>query len=332
MPAFYVLHQGTKLRLENRRLLVVQGEEILASTPLSHVSQVVLFGNIGLTTPVMGALMAGDKEVIFLTRYGDFRGRLVGSLMPHVPLRQAQYRYLDQPDFVLQMAMGFVTAKLQHQRTFLLRHNRKKRDADIEKACRQIGSALEAVPRKTTLNALLGLEGTASRAYFRGFRDLFDPIWRFESRTRRPPRDPVNVLLSFGYTLLVQDCRSAVQSVGLDPFAGYLHSVSYNRPSMALDLAEEFRVIVDGLALWCCNSGVLTLQDFTPGPPERPVVLSDAGIRAYVQVYEKRLDRLQQHPGRGMQFQLRQCIVEQVRQIAERVRDGQPGYQGMGFR
>ena len=308
MPAFYVLQQGTKLRLENRRLLVVQGEEILASTPLSHVSQVVLFGRIGLTTPV------------------------IGSLMPHVPLRQAQYRCLDQPEFVLEMAKGFVSAKLQHQRTFLLRHNRKKRDADIEKACMQIEAALESVPRKTTLNALLGLEGTASRAYFRGFRGLFDDHWNFNSRTRRPPRDPVNVLLSFGYTLLVQDCRSAVQSVGLDPYAGYLHSISYNRPSMALDLVEEFRVIVDGLALWSCNSGVLTPQDFTPGPPERPIVLSDEGIRAYVQVYEKRLDRQQTHPGRGIQFQLRQCIVEQARQIAKRVRDGQPGYRGMGFR
>lgn len=248
MPAFYVLQQGTKLRLENRRLLVVQGEEVLASTPLSHVSQVVLFGRIGLTTPVIGALMARDKEVIFLSRYVDFRGRLVGSLTPHVPLRRAQYRRLDQPGFVLEMAKGFVAAKLRHQRTFLLRHNRKKHDDDIDHACRQIECSLEAIPRKNALNALLGLEGTASRAYFRGFRDLFNPDWRFKSRTRRPPRDPVNVLLSFGYTLLVQDCRSAVQATGLDPFAGYLHSVSYNRPSMALDLAEEFRVIVDGLA------------------------------------------------------------------------------------
>lgn len=332
MPALYVIQQGAKLCIQNRRLLVVQEEETLASAPLVHVSQVILFGNIGLTTPAIGALLSENKEVVFLTQSGDFRGCMVGQVTPHVPLRRAQYRCLDDSRFVLAMAGGFVAAKLQHFRAFLMRHNQHKNDPQIQAACEQLRLSLQAIPHKTQLNALRGLEGAATRAYFGGYRCLFDPAWRFETRNRRPPTDPVNVLLSFGYTLLVQHCRSAVQTVGLDPFAGYLHDLSYNRPSLALDLAEEFRPVIDGLVLWCCNSGVITPADFTPGPPERPVVLSEAGVRRFLSAYEDRLDRRHLHPYSGLQYPLRQCLVEQARQVAERLRNGSPGYQGMGFR
>ena len=332
MPAFYVVQQGAKLRVENRRLLVVLDEQTLASVPLVHVSQVVLFGNIGLTTPAISALLSENKEVIFLTQNGDFRGRLVGEITPHVPLRRAQYRCLDDPQFTLALAGAFVAAKLEHFHAFLQRHNQEKRDADIRAACDQLHISLDAISHKTELSALRGLEGAATRAYFGGYRRLFDPAWRFQSRNRRPPKDPVNVLLSFGYTLLVQDCHSAIQAVGLDPFAGFLHEYSYNRPSLALDMAEEFRAVVDGLVLWCCNSGTITLADFSPGPPERPVVLSDDGVRRFLSAYEKRLDRRHLHPFSGLQFPLRQCLLEQARQIAERLRSATPTYRGMGFR
>lgn len=338
MPPLYVIQQGAKLRIENRRLQVELEGEVVDSTPLAHLSQVVLFGNISITTPAMGALMDQGVEVVFLTQDGAYRGRLVGSLTPHVPLRRAQYSRLAEPNFVLAMAKGFVEAKLRHQRTLLLRHKRDPKrlpqgnDADIGAASEQIRQAIEAIPRRTTLSALLGLEGSATAAYFRGLRQLFDPSWKFTDRNRRPPRDPVNVLLSFGYTLLLQLASSAIQAVGLDPYAGFLHEVAYNRPALGLDLMEEFRPLIDGIVLWCCNSGQITLQDFVPGPAERPILLSDTGRRRFLQAYENRLDQRYTHPGRGQQFPLRQCLVEQARQIATRIAEGTPGYQGMGFR
>ncbi len=338
MPPLYVIQQGAKLRLENRRLRVELDGEMLDSIPLAHLSQVVLFGNISLTTPAMGALMDQGIEVIFLTQDGAYRGRLVGSVTPHVPLRRAQYSRLNDPGFVLAMAKGFVEAKLRHQRTLLQRHNRapqgsgRRDDPEIVAACDQIGQAIEAIPRRTALSALLGLEGSATAAYFRGLRRLFDPAWNFSDRNRRPPRDPVNVLLSFGYTLLLQLASSAVQAVGLDPFAGFLHEVAYNRPALGLDLMEEFRPVVDGIVLWCCNSGQVTLNDFIPGDAERPLLLTDPGRRRFLQAFENRLDQRMIHPGRGQGFPLRQCLVEQARQIAERITAGNPGYLGMGFR
>jgi len=339
MPPLYVVQQNTKLRINNRRLQVEKdesgGTEALVSMPLAQVSQVVLFGNIGLTTPAIDTLLAQNTEVVFLTLRGEYRGRLVGSITPHVPLRRAQYDRLGQTEFVLVMAKGFVSAKLSHMRALLLRHNRDIQDPDITSAIDQIRLALDSVPRKTTLSGLLGLEGSASAAYFRGYRRLFSADWRFDDRNRRPPRDPVNVLLSFGYTLLTQAASSAIQATGLDPYAGFLHEVAYNRPALGLDLVEEFRPVVDGIVLWCCRSGQVTPADFTPGSPGdagRPVILGEQGKRRFLQAYEQRLDQRFTHPLRGVQFPLRQCLLEQARQIAERVMNGPPGYQGMGFR
>ncbi len=337
MPPLYIVQQNTKLRIRNRRLQVELeqedgGVEIISSTPLGQVSQVVLFGNVGLTTPAIDTLLAQESEVIFLTLHGEYRGRLVGPLTPHVPLRRAQYRRLEEDGFALGMAQGFVAAKLNHQRALLQRHNREESLTELRQVIEQLDEALDAVPRKTALSALRGLEGSGGAAYFRGLRRLFDPQWNFHDRNRRPPGDPVNVLLSFGYTLLAELCSSAVQAIGLDTYAGFLHEVVYNRPALGLDLCEEFRPMVDGVVLWCCRGGQLTPADFSPGPPERPVLLSDAGKRRFLQAYEQRLEQTFTHPLRGQRLTMRQCIVEQARQIADRVLNGPAGYQGMGFR
>lgn len=354
MPALYLVEQQTKIRIRNRRAQVErdlspdalpadenaqaqpeisnQKSEILLSVPLAQVEQVVIFGNVGLTTPAIDAFLGQNIEVVFLSQRGEFRGRLVGHVTPHVPLRRAQYARLGEPGFVLAMAKCFARAKLAHQRALLMRHNRERGDAEIDAVTAQMREAIENIERKTALSSLLGVEGAATAAYFRGLRRLFDPKWKFDDRNRRPPRDPVNVLLSFGYTLLAEACASAAQTVGLDPYAGFLHEVAYNRPAMGLDLMEEFRPVVDGIVLWCLNGGQLTPEDFTPGPPERPVVLGPGGQRRFLAAYQGRMDAKFTHPLRAMQFPLRQCIIEQARQAAACIQSGEPNFKGMGFR
>lgn len=337
MPALYVVQQNAKLRVSNRRLQVERetpnsGVETLHSVPLGQVSQVVLFGNIGLTTPAIDALLLQGCEVVFLTQNGEFRGRLTSQITPHVPLRRAQYARLGEPDFVLKLACCFVAAKLTHQRVLLQRHTRQSRSPEAEACLEQMEKAIESTARKTALSSLLGLEGAATAAYFGVYRTFFAPEWRFSGRNRRPPADPVNVLLSFGYTLLAQAASGAVQTVGLDPYAGYLHEIVYNRPALALDIMEEFRPVIDGLVLWCCRSGQVTPKNFSPGPPERPVILDEEGKRRFIHAYEERMGMPFTHPGRGLRFPLRQCIVEQARQTAGCILSGSPAYQGMGFR
>ena len=332
MPPLYIIQQNTRLNINNRRLQVVSQDQVLTSKPLAQVSQVILFGNIGLTTPAISALLKNGIETVFLTKRGDYLGRLVGSITPHVPLRRAQYSRLNQPDFILELAKGFVAAKLSHQRALLMRHNRKLHNSDINTAVQRIKHFSDLISSKTALTSLLGLEGAGTAAYFRGYRLLFSPRWKFTKRNRRPPRDPVNVLLSFGYTLITQLAGSAVRTVGLDPYAGFLHQVAYNRPALALDLVEEFRAVVDGVVLWCCNSGQISITNFSPGTKERPVVLDEDGQRCFLQAYEHRMDQRFTHPLLGIKYPLRQCVIEQARQIAECVRSGHAGYRGMGFR
>jgi len=336
MPPLYLVQQNTKIRIRNRRVQVedetCEPPRVLVSLPLSQVDQIVIFGNVGLTTPAVDAFLEQNSEVIFLSQRGEYRGRLVGSVTPHVPLRRAQYARTGEPEFVLEMAKCFVAGKLSHQRALLQRHNREKHDPEIEAVVEQMHSAIENLPRKTALSALMGVEGSASAAYFRGLRRLFDPKWKFEDRNRRPPRDPVNVLLSFGYTLLAEAAASAIQTVGLDPYAGFLHELAYNRPALGLDLLEEFRPVVDGVTLWCLNSGQIGLQDFTPGTAQRPIVLAPEGQRRFLAAYEQRMETKFTHPLRQMQFPMRQCLIEQARQLAACIISASPDYKSMGFR
>lgn len=332
MYPVYVVQQGSRLSISGGRLQIEADGEIVLKAPMGQVSQVVIFGNAGLTTPAIGMLLEEGKDVIFLTEDGRYKGQLVGELTPHVPIRRAQYRRMEQSDFGLRTAQGIVAAKLSHQRTLLQRHNRDLGNAEIVAAIDRLGEAVRTVERRATIASLTGHEGAATAAYFSGYRRLFGAEWKFEKRARRPPPDPVNVLLSLGYTLLGNSARGAVQTAGLDPYGGFLHEYVYNRPSLALDLLEEFRPVVDGIVLWACRGSQVTPDDFTPGPPERPVVLSDQGLRRFLKAYEERLDRSFTHPIRQIQLPLRQCMVEQARQIAGRVQSGQAGYQGMGFR
>jgi CRISPR-associated protein Cas1 len=336
MPPLYVTAQNSKIRLANQRLQVESGgsgeTQVLASLPIGQVTQVVVFGNVGLTTPAIQRLLGAEIEVIFLSEDGVYLGRLESRLTPHVPLRQAQYQGLQEPGFKFAMAKGFVQAKLSHQRALLQRHNRERGDAEIASAIDALGRSLDSLPGKANLHSLLGLEGSATAAYFNGLRRLFDPSWNFKDRNRRPPRDPVNVLLSFGYTLMTNLARSAVEAVGLDPYAGFLHEIAYNRPALGLDLLEEFRPVVDGLVLWCLNGKQIEPEDFSPGPSERPVILSQEAARKFAAAFETRMAQKFTHPLRQMQFPLNQCLLEQARQLASRITGGTPGYTGMGFR
>jgi len=287
---------------------------------------------VGLTTPAIKALLAQGIDVVFLTLNGDYCGRLIGPQTPHVLLRRKQYRCQSDSAFVLALAQRLVIAKVQHLRVMLQRQQRAV-NVDLSEAIEALAAALERVPRTTTLSALIGVEGAASAAYFGAYKRLLKPEWKFEKRQRRPPPDPVNLLLSFGYTLLAHLAESAVAAVGLDPYAGFLHSVAYNRPGLALDLMEEFRPVIDGVVLWIGNSGQVTPADFTPGAEgERPLVISEEARRRFIRACEQRLGDEIMHPCLHQRLSLRQCLLAQARQIVAAVQSGRPEFTPLGFR
>ncbi len=324
MPPFYVVEQGSTLRCETRRLLVVKDEQTLASAPLVHVSQVVVFGNVNLTTPLIKTLLAEGIEVVFLTLHGQYCGRLIGPPTKFGALRHRQTQRVDDKAFALATAQAIVAGKLRNCRTLLMRYNRDLNDAGIGAAIDRLGEFIERAPHTTQLSSLMGVEGSGAALYFGVFKKLFKHDWRFEKRVRRPPTDPINVLLSFAYTLLLQQVESAVLTVGLDPYLGFLHGVEYGRPSLALDVMEEFRPIVaDSVVLRVCNEGLITPENFAKGDdPDRPVVLDEAGRKRLLQEFEARLQTEFKHPLSDERVTYRRCFELQVRDMARGIQSG----------
>lgn len=332
MPPLYIVEQGARLHQDGRRLLVKREEEELSSAPLVNVSEVVLMGNVGLTTPVIKLLLAEKIDVVFLTEDGDYCGRLTGPATPHVLLRRKQYAFQSDAGLALQLAQRIVQGKLANARVLLLRHNRERDDPQIQQVVDALAQATARAERTTQLNALNGVEGAGTAAYFGAWKRLLKPEWRFEKRARRPPPDPINVLLSFGYTLLARTAHGAVEAAGLDPYAGFLHAVEYNRPSLALDLMEEFRAVVDGVVLWCANSGQIVPEDFTPGDAARPVVMSVKAKRTFILAYEQRMDDSILHPRLNERLTVRRCIQQQARAIVDCIQQSSAEYMPMSFR
>jgi CRISPR-associated protein Cas1 len=330
MPPFYVTTQNAKLRLHKRRLTVETERrnadetqvETIASVPLVHVDQVILFGNVGLTTPVMTELMQRNIPVVFLTVGGSYKGRLIGSETGFGQLRLDQYNRAQQAEAALALARAFVYGKLRNQRALLLRYGRRKTDAVLTEAAERIGEMAEQAQRCQTLNSLTGCEGRAGAIFFGVFKRLLKHEWPFEKRVRRPPTDPVNVLLSFGYTMLLHNVQGLVSAVGLDPYVGFLHQIAYNRPSLALDLMEEFRpLVVDSVVMRCLNNEIVRAGHFYPGQdPDRPIVLDDEGRARFIREFQARMSEEFKHPDSDERVTYHRCIELQVRRLARVLR------------
>ncbi|MGQ9457150.1 MAG: CRISPR-associated endonuclease Cas1 [Anaerolineae bacterium] len=328
MASLYVVEQGAKLTCTGHRLVVEKDGQALQVVPMIKVSEVIVFGNVSLTTPAMKRLMEEGKDVVFLTTAGRYCGRLVGPETRHGQLRLVQYQRLQDGAFKLRLAQGFVQGKVHNMRAHLERRDRAGGSRAVSVALVEL-EALEARALRTqNLHSLRGVEGTASRQYFGTLRTLLAAEWGFTGRQRRPPPDPVNALLSFGYTLLHQIVQGMVQMVGLDPYLGFLHEPSYGRPSLALDLMEEFRpVAVDPLVLRSVMEGALTRADFeVSDDPERPVRLTEAGCRTFLRLFEEHLQRPFLHPRDGEQTTLRRCFEGQVRELARVLEGRQEAY------
>lgn len=330
MPTLYVIEQGAEVGCDGERITIRRDRAVIGSVPLVKINDIVIFGNIGLSTPAIKRLLDRGIEVTFMTVDGRYHGRLIGEVTAHVALRQAQYLRTANPEWTLHQAQAIVAGKLRNQRVLLQRFTRNRTDppAELQAIIDDLDSYQARLHRTTQLGSLLGVEGSATARYFRGIRGLLGEQWGFAARRRRPPPDPVNVLLSLGYTLLSHKVLGAVQAAGFDPYMGILHQLDYGRPSLALDLMEEFRpLLVDSLVLRVCGDGRLTPEDFTPGTDEaRPIIFGEAGKRRFLEAFEERMRTEATHPegadsGPGRVSYLR-CLDLQARRMA-RVIHGQ---------
>lgn len=311
--------------------------------PMIQIDQVIIQGDSTFTPQALAALVDQKVEITFLNHFGQFRARVVPSESRNSLLRLAQYRAHDNPDLSFRLAKQFVIGKVHNCRTLLMRSNRKLNDTKIDQAVKSLQVILDQIknlagdgsppadPGKpqagTAWGSLQGLEGAASAQYFNVFDLLLkgDPDLTFEKRSRRPPRDEVNALLSYGYTILLHQCSAALQTCGLDPYIGFLHSAQYSKPSLALDLMEEFRItIVDSVVLTVINNRIIQADDFIE--EFGSYRLKDRARKDYLLKFEERMNTEIQHPVFEYKVTYRRCIELQARLLAKAIAGEIPEY------
>jgi CRISPR-associated protein Cas1 len=304
LNTLYVTTQGAGLRKDGENLVVeIDGAE-RARAPLHMLAAVVLFGPIYMSPALIGACAGAGSTIVLLSRVGRFEARVEGPVAGNVLLRRAQYRMAETPeDIVRSIVMG----KVANQRAVLMRALRDHgEDFDaaergrIEEGTQRMALILRRVNLVANrVDDMRGAEGEAANLYFSLFNLLIrspDEDMRFSGRSRRPPLDPVNALLSFLYTLLTHDCRSAAESVGLDPAVGFLHRDRPGRPSLALDLMEEMRpIMADRLALSLINRRQLRSRDFETRDGGA-VWLRDDARKTVLTAWQERKRQERRHP------------------------------------
>jgi CRISP-associated protein Cas1 len=319
--------------------------------PLMKVEQVVVLGDSTVTTPALLALLDQNADICFCDFWGRFKGRLAPEVTKNVYVRTAQFRAHELYRQRVRLAARFVRGKLHNQRTLLLRSNRSVEDpaqsAILTASAATLAAMITEVDRLeieedgpldpsrpqqgSALGALQGMEGAGAAAFFRGFGPLLKQELGFTGRNRRPPTDPVNALLSFGYTLLLNHVLSAVQIVGFDPYVGYLHSEGYGKPALALDLMEEMRTpIVDSVVLTVINKQILQAKHFEE--QLGAYQLTVAGRKLFLQQFEARLNTEIQHPIFGYKATYRRCLELQARILAKFLLGEIPAYQPFQIR
>lgn len=332
MPNLYITAPAARLETEAGRLIVADGEDVLASVPAHQVDEVVIVGRAGVTTPALHLLLDRGIGLLLLTHTGTFRGRLVAERSRNVLLRQQQYRRADDAGFCLRLSQALVTGKVRNGRTLLMRLDADG-NATTSRAADELKLRLARVPAARDKAALAGLEGQAARWYFRGIAPHIDPPWQFTRRARRPPPDPVNALLSIAYTLLHESCYSALEAVGLDPTVGFFHMPTYGRASLASDLMEEFRpVIADSVVLTMLNKGMMKPSYFTPALDGEGIVLGQQAWRVVAEQYTRRLQTRVRLPGVSRPLTYQKVLEVQARAIRRVVEGEEEEYEAFRTR
>jgi len=301
----YIQTQNSWVHKDNENLVLKVGDETKARVPIHKLQGLVCFGQVSLSPPLMAHCAANGITITYLNPFGKFLARVEGPVSGNVLLRRTQHLTGADSGKSVAIARTLLTGKLFNQRSVLRRYQRDYRDheatspaavSELATADKRLARCLEQLQGCHTVDALMGREGEAAQVYFGVFPHLIrQDGFSFDARRRRPPTDPVNALLSFCYTLLTHDCRSALETTGLDPASGFLHQLRSGRPSLALDLAEELRPIVDRFVLSLINKRQLQSNDFERWPNDS-VTLKEEPRRTLLAAWQNRKQDTLMHP------------------------------------
>ena len=327
MPVYVQAFRG-KVAKEGQRLAISKEDGEKSYARLAEVSQLVVMGNVYVTTPTLHELMRRNIPVTWQSYGGWFLGHTIGAGHANVELRTAQYKGSFDDAFCLNLARGWVQAKIRNSRTLLRRNWRS--DAAPDQVLTDLTRLADRAGRTREMGTLLGIEGAAAARYFGNFNavlrrqgdtDLFD----MNNRNRRPPTDPINALLSFGYAMLTRTFVMTLSATGLDPYRGYYHQPRYGRPALALDMMEPFRpLIVDSVVVTAINNGEIRPTDFIRTPIG--VSLSNTGRKRFLATFERRLSQEVTHPTFGYRVEYRRLLEIQARLLCRHLMGEIPSY------
>ncbi len=313
MTTLYVTDQGVTLSKTDGRIIVRKEKKLLQDIPAFQVSQVVVFGNAYITTPAVNFFLEKGIDVAYLSSFGKYRGRLQPDFCKDASLRQKQYERSLDPQFCLAVSKQIVTGKIENMIAFCQRQRQKGKETSSNIKLMEQG--LKQVADAPNQDSLWGYEGTASATHFKLFRAFLHGDWGFNKRIAHPPTDPINILLSLGYTLLYNAFFAAINVVGLDPYMGFFHRLRHGHATLASDLMEEFRsIIVDSVVLSAVNKGMIQKGDFNG--KDGQIVFSQEGLKKFLQLYDQRVNAAITHPQLKTQNSYRRCFELQVRHFA----------------
>ena len=333
LNTLFVTTQGAYLAKEGETVLVRVEKETRLRVPVHTLGGIVCFGNVTCSPFLMGFCAEKDVAISFLTEYGRFMARVQGPVSGNVLLRREQYRRADDMGTSAEVAKAILTGKLVNCRTVLrrvLRDHADKINADeVAESAQRMKAALDRFQTDLSLDTLRGIEGDAAHSYFRVFDHLITSQkdeFIFQGRNRRPPLDRVNCLLSFLYTLVLHDVRSALESVGLDPAVGFLHRDRPGRPGLALDMMEEFRpFLADRLTLSLINLTQVQKKGFKESG-SGAVLMDDETRKTVLVAYQKRKQDEIMHPFVGEKVSIGLLFHMQALLMARHLRGDLEGY------
>ncbi|WP_456443438.1 CRISPR-associated endonuclease Cas1 [Caldithrix abyssi] len=310
MSIVIISEQGSRLTRQGRSLILLKDGQKKWMHPLSNVEKIFLLGRIEFSSALTGVLLRENIDVIFLTVDGRYKGRLCGAMSKNIFIRKKQYERLEDRAFKLQFSKALVAGKCRNQARLI---NRAASDEDSE-IQEKLQNLLRSLQAAQDLYTVRGLEGSFSALHFKEFRALLKYRMGFEKRIKHPPPDPINILLSLGYTMLFNNVYAMVEGHGLDPYAGYFHEPDYGHPALVSDLMEEFRaVIVDRLTLNVVNRQQVKEEDFVT--EDGVCRLSKRGLENFLEAYRKLIMKKQKF--KDEQLNYLQIIHKQVLQFRQ---------------
>jgi CRISP-associated protein Cas1 len=331
MSTLYLVRQGTTLRKEQGRFHVkTQAEDEDPKTmevPIQEVERVLVFGNVQLTTSAISSCLEAKIPVIFLTQWGDYKGHLWSAEYCDLPIEAAQFKHFGDEAFRLGVARQVVAGKLANCRHLLLRLNRRQNEDSVMEAISRINTIQETIKdldQAKTIDQLMGHEGTAARYYFAALGALItNEGFKLTERNRRPPKDPVNSLLSFGYVLLFHNVLSLLLAEGMNPYLGNLHGSERKEAFLAFDLMEEFRSpMVDTLVMQLINQKILRPTDFTWPDADGGIYLLEPGKRVFLKQFEARISKAIKHPDSNTEVSYRRVMQLQIQRYKKTLMEG----------